>query len=103
MPHIVCILEPYLTYGTWHNLVTQNCTQGFAGPCTTDYFPCFMVCLASFVCFYLNSDIFPFTEECGIPPDSFVGRDAGGGHSRGGAVVYHGPVVHIALGLPACS
>ena len=52
---------------------------------------------------YLNSGIFPFTEECGIPPDSFVGRDAGGGHSRGGAVVYHGPVVHIALGLPTWS
>ena len=33
MLHIVCILELYLTYGTWHNWVTQNCTQGFAGPC----------------------------------------------------------------------
>ena len=33
MLHIVCILEPYLTYGTWHNWVTQNCTQRFAGPC----------------------------------------------------------------------
>ena len=29
---LVCILGPYLTRGTWHNLVTQNCTQGFAGP-----------------------------------------------------------------------
>ena len=34
MLRIVCIQEPYLTYGTWHNWVTQNCTQGFAGPCT---------------------------------------------------------------------
>ena len=33
MLHIVCILEPYLTCGTWHNWVTQNCTQGFVGPC----------------------------------------------------------------------
>ena len=32
--HIVCILGPYLTCGTWHNRVTQNCTQGFVGPCT---------------------------------------------------------------------
>ena len=32
--HIVCILGPYLTCGTWHNWVTQNCTQGFVGPCT---------------------------------------------------------------------
>ena len=33
MLHIVRILEPYLTCGTWHNWVTQNCTQGFVGPC----------------------------------------------------------------------
>ena len=33
MLHIVCILESYLTCGTWQNWVTQNCTQGFAGPC----------------------------------------------------------------------
>ena len=33
MLHIVCILEPYLTCGTWHNWVTQNCTRGFVGPC----------------------------------------------------------------------
>ena len=25
--------QPYLTSGTWHNWVTQNCTQGFVGPC----------------------------------------------------------------------
>ena len=30
---IVCILESYLTCGTWQNWVTKNCTQGFAGPC----------------------------------------------------------------------
>ena len=34
MLHIVCILESYLTCGTWQNWVTQNCTQRFAGPCT---------------------------------------------------------------------
>ena len=34
MLHIVCILESFLTYGTWQNWVTQNCTQGFARPCT---------------------------------------------------------------------
>ena len=41
MLYNVCILEsyklmsePYLTCGTWHNWVTQNCTQGFVGPCT---------------------------------------------------------------------
>ena len=33
MLHIVCILESYLTCGTCQNWVTQNCTQGFAGPC----------------------------------------------------------------------
>ena len=31
--HIVCILGPYLTSGTWHYWVTQNCTQGFVGSC----------------------------------------------------------------------
>ena len=36
MLHIVCILESYLTYGTWQSWVTQNCTQGFAGPCTRE-------------------------------------------------------------------
>ena len=36
MLHIVCILEPYLTCGTWHKWVTQNCTQGFAGPCMSE-------------------------------------------------------------------
>ena len=34
MPLIVCILEPYLTCGTWHNWVTQNYTQVFVGPCS---------------------------------------------------------------------
>ena len=67
------------------------------------YYSCKAIFFVFLVSFYLNSDIFPFTEECGIPPDSFVSRDASGGHRRGGAVVYHGPVVHIALGLPACS
>ena len=33
MLHIVCIIEPYQTCGTWHDWVTQNCTQGFVGPC----------------------------------------------------------------------
>ena len=33
--HIVCILGPYLTSGTWHYWVTQNCTQGFVGPCSS--------------------------------------------------------------------
>ena len=41
MLHIVCILGLYLTCGTWHNWVTQNCTQGFAGPCTRLHRDCF--------------------------------------------------------------
>ena len=31
--------QPYLTYGTWQNWVTQHCTQGFAGPCTRGFLP----------------------------------------------------------------
>ena len=51
---------------------------------------------------YLNSDIFPFTEESGVPPHGLVGDDAGGGHGGGaGGAVDHRAVVRIALGLPA--
>ena len=51
---------------------------------------------------YLNSDIFPFTEESGVPPHGLVGDDAGGGHGGGaGGAVDHGPVVPVALRLPA--
>ena len=33
MLHIVCILGPYLTYGTWHNGATSPITQGLVRPC----------------------------------------------------------------------
>ena len=56
-----------------------------------------ILCLAT----YLNSDVFPFTEESGVPPHGLVGDYSGGGHGGGaGGAVDHGPVVHVALGLP---
>ena len=52
--------------------------------------------------FYLNSDIFPFTEESGVPPHGLVRDVAGGGDGGGaGGAVDHRAVVRIALGLPA--
>ena len=49
---------------------------------------------------YLNCQIFPFTQESGIPPHGLVG-DGGGGRGGAGGAVDHSSVVPVAFRLSA--